>query len=600
MYPSGALPVASVIASASSIRAAAAANSSGVHVHACAICGREREEAERAGVAGELQLAGRQLVPRLVLPKIRCDAAREPEPANVVLAVALVSGYRVQRLPERRHAGRVAVGEASRQSVEEEVDRSCRLRGHGVQRGRPLQRLVPRGRCRDGRRRSPLRALQGTSRAPTRRSMVQGVSQRRAKAAERRCPRLSAKASCARSRSRRARWSSSSGPLFSNREQLQRRGRAHRPHAWPALRSVHARARCAGSGVSVAARSRNAAAAARPPRARARSAERSSSAATSSSGARAACARCHARRSGSTLGSVAAARADARSAARRRCRAVDRRAQEGVAKGHPGADRRAGPPFPPDPPPSGPRPRRSAAPPQERRITDWFGRGDQQQSLAVRGEELDSLPEAQLDPTRQRKRGVNGEAARQLGRGQPVRQLEERERIATRFGDESLAHALVQRPGDAPRQATRVRGCPSAPRAVAPAARRGASNSPGSRSANTRTIESASKRRATNASTCAEERSSHCASSIRQRRGSSSAASERRLSSASPTRNRSGRAPALRPKAVPSASRWGGGSRARPSSRGAHNWWTPANGSSISDSTPIARRTRQPSARPAA
>ena len=41
---------------------------SGVHVHAGAIGGREGEHAERAGVAGELQLAGRQLVPRPVLP----------------------------------------------------------------------------------------------------------------------------------------------------------------------------------------------------------------------------------------------------------------------------------------------------------------------------------------------------------------------------------------------------------------------------------------------------------------------------------------------------------------------------------------------------
>ena len=53
----------------------------------------------------------------------------------------------------------------------------------------------------------------------------------------------------------------------------------------------------------------NHAAAARPPRASARSAERSSSSATSSSGPSAACARCHARRSGSTGGSVASANA---------------------------------------------------------------------------------------------------------------------------------------------------------------------------------------------------------------------------------------------------------------------------------------------------
>ena len=69
------------------------------------------------------------------------------------------------------------------------------------------------------------------------------------------------------------------------------------------------RAASAGSGVSSAARSRNAAAAAMPPRRRARPAERSSSSATVSSRPAAACARCHARRSGSTCGSVASASA---------------------------------------------------------------------------------------------------------------------------------------------------------------------------------------------------------------------------------------------------------------------------------------------------
>jgi hypothetical protein len=100
----------------------------GMHVHACAIRGREREHVERACVAGELQLAGRELVPRLVLPEVGCDAAREPEPAGVVLGVASVSGHGVERLPQWWHARRVAVGETTRQAVQEEVDRSCRPR----------------------------------------------------------------------------------------------------------------------------------------------------------------------------------------------------------------------------------------------------------------------------------------------------------------------------------------------------------------------------------------------------------------------------------------------------------------------------------------
>ena len=67
--------------------------------------------------------------------------------------------------------------------------------------------------------------------------------------------------------------------------------------------------RCSGSPDRTTERCRNAAAAARPPRACARPADCSSSAATGSLGPAAAVARCHARRSGSTLRSVASARA---------------------------------------------------------------------------------------------------------------------------------------------------------------------------------------------------------------------------------------------------------------------------------------------------
>lgn len=84
--------------------------------------------------------------------------------------------------------------------------------------------------------------------------------------------------------------------------------------ARPASRLARAAAssrrdRSRGSGASVAARSRNAAAAANPPRVCARAAACSSSPATSSSGIGVACARCQARRSGSTVGSMTSARA---------------------------------------------------------------------------------------------------------------------------------------------------------------------------------------------------------------------------------------------------------------------------------------------------
>jgi hypothetical protein len=61
---------------------------------------------------------------------------------------------------------------------------------------------------------------------------------------------------------------------------------------------------CRVESAGIAARSRNAAAAAEPPRACGRPAERSSFSATASSGPGEACALCQARRSGSTPGSV--------------------------------------------------------------------------------------------------------------------------------------------------------------------------------------------------------------------------------------------------------------------------------------------------------
>ena len=80
------------------------------------------------------------------------------------------------------------------------------------------------------------------------------------------------------------------------------------------------------------------------------------------------------------------------------------------------------------------------------------------------------------------------------------------------------------------------------------------STPPESRSANRRTTDSAASRRATKASTCAEDLSSHWTSSTRQTSGASSAAPDSRPRTARPTRNRSGGAPELRPNAVATAS----------------------------------------------
>ena len=204
------------------------------------------------------------------------------------------------------------------------------------------------------------------------------------------------------------------------------------------------RPRGAESGVSEAARSRNAAAAAKPPRACARAAERSSSAATSSSGSEAARARCHARRSGSIsrIGRLGEGAMDLAPLARPGG-PVDGRADERMTEHHAGSERqeafrlggvrgRLG-----DPEPLG-------RPPDERRIADGVARRDQQQPPRVLRKRRQPPPVALLDAGRQRRRCGEAEAARELRRGQAARQLEQRQRVPVRLGDDPLEHALVE------------------------------------------------------------------------------------------------------------------------------------------------------------
>ena len=123
----------------------------------------------------------------------------------------------------------------------------------------------------------------------------------------------------------------------------------------------------------------------------------------------------------------------------------------------------------------------------------------------------------------------------------------------------------------------------------------------GSRTANSMAIGSAASRRATKDSTDRDSGSSHCTSSITQTSGCSSATYERRLSAARPTRKLAGAGPSVRPKARRSASRCGAGScSARSSICPPRSCARPAKASSISDSTPPTRATRQADDRSAA
>ena len=153
----------------------------------------------------------------------------------------------------------------------------------------------------------------------------------------------------------------------------------------------------------------------------------------------------------------------------------------------------------------------------------------------------------------------------------PLRQFQQRPRVAPRLGHDPVADLLVERACDdrrpaAPAHRARPARCTtSSGRPVRSAGRRAGAPRRPSRSARP------ARWRATNASACAEARSSHCASSTTQTSGRSPATSDSRLRTARPTAKRSGASPSRRLNAVRSASRCGPGRRSSRSRNGAHS-----------------------------
>ena len=134
-----------------------------------------------------------------------------------------------------------------------------------------------------------------------------------------------------------------------------------------------------------------------------------------------------------------------------RRRPVHRRAYEGMPEPHPrtqldqpGALRRLG------------RVRPDAEvlgrAPEQRDVADGLGRRRQQQPLRLRLQRPEPSQEALLDADRQRTRRGHPEPAGELGRRQPARQLQQRQRVAARLGDDAVADALVDAPPDADRE----------------------------------------------------------------------------------------------------------------------------------------------------
>ena len=108
-----------------------------------------------------------------------------------------------------------------------------------------------------------------------------------------------------------------------------------------------------------------------------------------------------------------------------------------------------------------------------------------------------------------------------------------------------------------------------------------------SRREKTIAIGSAAMRRAANASTSAEARSSQCASSATTSTGAWAAATASSSSAASATRYRSARTCSSRPSAARSRSRCSPGSPATSPRTGRRSWCSPANGTLASARTPL-------------
>jgi hypothetical protein len=85
---------------------------------------------------------------------------------------------------------------------------------------------------------------------------------------------------------------------------------------------------------------------------------------------------------------------------------------------------------------------------EQRQVPDRLGRRDQHELARGVGQRLDPPQEAALDAMREGHRARDPEPAAELGRRQPVGQLEQRERVPPRLGDDPVAKLLVEPPAD--------------------------------------------------------------------------------------------------------------------------------------------------------
>ncbi len=187
-------------------------------------------------------------------------------------------------------------------------------------------------------------------------------------------------------------------------------------------------------------------------------------------------------------------------------------------------------------------------------------------------------------------RAGQAEATRQLRRRQPSRQLEQRQRVASRLGDDPVAHP---RRSDRPhrRVEQRARRPPSRRPCTSSSGRGARAPSSGSRAANT--IADRLGQQATGDE--GERLRRGCRATARRRPHTAADAPRPPPRTGSTPPSRRGTDPGRRPRSARTRSRAPGaavpGSVASRSSIGPHSWCRPANASSISDSTPAARTT---------
>ena len=443
-YGATRVPVASVTASASatSSRGAreVAAERGGLAEHVDA----DGEHLERAGVAGELDPACRRSRGRCRSPTA-IDRRRRGQPAPAQHLLDRDVGARRTRWRRACSSGVAAgapVGEDQREAVEQQSDGAGRGAGSGAVRTarETSSRLPAVGQAPGEQRRAPRVEVGVAREADVER--LEPSSRPGAAAAGRRC-RGSGRTRPRRAAGRRGRARARRAARPPRPPAARAPCRTRRPAGWPGRRPAPARpaapgrasARPRAAGTRPRRRARRGPAPGRPSaRARTRPPRRARRRR-----------RRDARRGGPgrprRRSPPPARRCDGAALLRRR-RPVDRRAHQRVAEGHPLADRQQ---------PVGlvrrrgarcraaraARHRSSGSPTGSAAATSSSSRASSG-SASSRRRKLSSIRPGSASASSSPK------PARQLRRGQPARQLEQRQRVAARLGDDPVADPLVE------------------------------------------------------------------------------------------------------------------------------------------------------------